>query len=427
MLVPYAISSSHLYEFRSLSVGGLEGPSVVLAALSKRNTKLEQLDENAREVLEEQVVVGSVLLNPRLESLVLDQGNIGGKHHEGLGGLVLELLGAVPLLLGPLLIKKEAVEVVGHNGRGEGPRTLVARSGGVASADGVATAEGDNLSVVEAHAVEDVTQVLGALAGVGQTAIGGAGSSVGIATARSVRDVGSQHLLDGADTAKDPEIGVGDPGVLGCSKLLALGMGPTWNPAKRLTLDRLEEVTSSNQTGVGTVSALGSKSHGGTVAATGLGLLVIGAAAVPCETHQHGAIAAIVIVLDLQAAGNVVVDLLVVGLGGNEAAGRGRGTRGEEPDTQTSGGGSETEVDNRVGLLLGLRRVEAAALLAESLSRSSSEGAGSGAGCHAGKLTGRGGHLEDDTSKEVSDVVNGRASEGSIWAWGSSRVKSPRA
>lgn len=414
MLVPHAISSSHLYEFRSLSVGGLEGPSVVLAALSERDTELEQLDENAREVLEEQVVVGSVLLNPRLESLVLDQSKIGGKHHEGLGGLVLELLGAVPLLLGPLLLKKEAVEVVGHNGRREGPRTLVARSVGVASANGVATAKGDNLSVIETHAVEDVTQVLGALAGVGQTAIGGAGSSVVIATARSVRHDGSQHLLDGADTAKDPEIGVGDPGVLGCSKLLALGTGPTWNPAKRLTLDRLEEVTSSNQTSVGTVSALGSESHSGTVATTGLGLLVVGAAAVPCETHQHGAIAAIIIILDLQTAGDVVVDLLVVGLGGNEAAGRGRGTRGEVPDTQTSGGGSETEVDNGVGLLLGLRGVEAAALLAESLSRSSSEGAGSGAGCHAGKLTGRGGHLKDETSNKVSEVENGQASEGFI-------------
>lgn len=117
----------------------------------------------------------------------------------------------------------------------------------------------------------------------------------------------------------------------------------------------------------------------------------------PCETHQDGAIAAIIIVLDLQAAGNVVVDLLVVGLGGDEV-GRG-GARGEVPDTQTSGGGSDTEVDNSVGLLLGLRGVEAAALLAESLSRSSSEGAGSGASCHAGKLTGRGGHLKDDTSK----------------------------
>lgn len=354
MLVPYAISSSHLYEFKSLGVGGLEGPSVVLAALSERNTELEQPDENGGEVLEEQVVVGGVLLNPGLESLVLNQDNIGGKHHEGLGGLVLVLLGAVPLLLGPLLIKKEAVEVVGHNGRGEGPRTLVARSGGVASANGVATAEGDNLLVVESHAVEDVTQVLGTLAGVGQTAVGGAGSSVVIATARSVRDDGSQHLLDGADTAKDPEIGVGDPGVLGCSKLLASGIGPTWNAAKRLTLDRLEEVTSSNQTSVGTVSALRGKSHSGTVAATGLGLLIVGTAAVPCETHQDGAIAAIIIVVDLQAAGNVVVDLLVVGLGGDEAAGRGRGTGSEVPDTKTSGGGSKTEVDNRVGLLLGL-------------------------------------------------------------------------
>jgi hypothetical protein len=296
----------------------------------------------------------------------------------------------------------------------------------VASADGVATAKSDNLSVIKAHAAEDVTQVLGALAGIGQTAVRSAGSGVVITTARSVRDNGSQHLLDSADTAEDPEVGVGDPGVLGYGKLLALDMARICYTAERLTLDRLEEITSSNQTSVGTVSALGSKSHSSAVAATGLGHLVVGAAAVPCETHQDRAVAAIIIILDLQATGDIVVDLLVVGLGGDEAAGSSRGTRSEVPDTKTSGGGGKTKVYDRAGLLLGLRRVETAALLAESLSGGGSKGAGGGAGCHTGKLTGRRGHLNDDTRDKVSDCVNGRAREGTIWAWEGSLIKSPK-
>lgn len=196
-------------------MGGLEAPSAVLAALSKGNAELEEAENDGGEVLEEQVVVGSVLLNPRSEGLVGGQDVVSGEHHQGLGGLVLELLGAVPLLVLPLLLQQELVEVVGQHGGREGPRTLIARSVGVASANGVATAEGDNLAVVEAHAVEDVTQVLGALAGVGETAIGSASSSLTVTAARSVRDNGAVHLLDGADTAEDPEIRVGDPGVLG--------------------------------------------------------------------------------------------------------------------------------------------------------------------------------------------------------------------
>lgn len=115
-----------------------------------------------------------------------------------------------------------------------------------------------------------------------------------------------------------------------------------------LTLDRLEEVTSSNQTGVGTVVALGSESHGSTVTATSLGLLVVGTAAVPCKADQDGAVAAIIIV-GVEALGDVVVDLLVIGLGGDKGLGRGRGTRGEVPDTETTGGGSSTKVQERGG------------------------------------------------------------------------------
>lgn len=59
-----------------------------------------------------------------------------------------------------------------------------------APAEGVCTAECDNLLVVEAHPVEDVPQVGGTLGGIGQAAVGGAlGLIVHILPARPPLDV----------------------------------------------------------------------------------------------------------------------------------------------------------------------------------------------------------------------------------------------
>src|SRR5689334_16656818 len=71
----------------NLSVDGLEGPP--LGALGERHAQLKELGDDGREVLEEEVVVGGVLLHPLLELLVLDKGHVGGKHHQALGLLVL--------------------------------------------------------------------------------------------------------------------------------------------------------------------------------------------------------------------------------------------------------------------------------------------------------------------------------------------------
>ena len=87
----------------------------------------------------------------------------------------------------------------------------------MAAAESVSTAEGNDLLIVEAHSVEDVTDVLGALGSIGKTAVGSAGREVTVSTAGPVRNLRSQHLLDGADTTEDPEIRVGDPGELLCS------------------------------------------------------------------------------------------------------------------------------------------------------------------------------------------------------------------
>lgn len=74
-----------------LSPSGLESPSAALGAGSKGDAELEETEDDGGEVLEEEVVVLGVLLDPGLELLVLDKSHIGGKHHQGLGGLVLVL------------------------------------------------------------------------------------------------------------------------------------------------------------------------------------------------------------------------------------------------------------------------------------------------------------------------------------------------
>lgn len=202
-------------ESTNLGVDGLEDPA--LSVLLEGNTELEELDNDVGEVLEEELIVGGVLLNPLLELLVLDEGHVGGKHHEGLGLLVLKLLGAVPLLPLPLLVEEELVVVVGQNGGGEGPGTIEAGAVGVAAAESVSTGKSNDLLVVEAHAVEDVAEMVLGLGGIGKTTIGSAGSDVTVLTAGAVGNLGAKHLLDGADTGKNPEIGVGDPWELGCS------------------------------------------------------------------------------------------------------------------------------------------------------------------------------------------------------------------
>lgn len=205
---------------KSLSVGGLEDHLLILGTLGEGNAELEELDDHSGEVLEEEIVVGGILLDPGLELLVLDESHVGGKHHEGLGLLVLILLGAIPLLPLPLLVEKELVVVVGQDGGGEGPGAVVTAAVGMAASKGVGTRQSDDLLVVEAHAVEDVAEVVLALGSIGETAIRSAGSDIPVGATRAEGDVGAQHLLDSADAGKNPEIRVGDPGKLGYCQML---------------------------------------------------------------------------------------------------------------------------------------------------------------------------------------------------------------
>lgn len=278
--------------------GALEDPPLVLGVL-EGHTKLEESNNRVGEVLEESIVILGVQLSVLPEALVLDNLHIGGQHHERLGLDVLELLGAVPLLVRPLLFDQQLEVVVGQRGGAEGPGAIVAGAVRVAAAERVGAGQRNHGAVVEAHAAEDGADVAAVLGCVGEAAVGCAEGKVAVAAARAVRDLGALHLLDGGDAAQDPEVRVADPGEGG--------------------LDGLEEVAGGLQTGVGAMVALGSEAHGGAVGTAGAGQLVVGAGGVPCETKQDRAVAAvIVVVVLLEQLGDVVVGLLVVLEAGDE-------------------------------------------------------------------------------------------------------------
>ena len=231
---------------QGLDVHSLEGPPLVLGTLGEGDAQLEQLGDDGRKVGEESVIILGVLLDVRLELAVLDERIVGRQHHERLGRLVLVLfptalvsgvpsgdtdksilgcfiffltylLGAVPLLPLPLLVQQEGVVVVGEDGGGEGPGTLETAAIAMAAAEGVCSSERDDLLVVEAHAVEDASEVVLGLGSVRKTAVGSTGRNVLIGPAWAVGDLGAHHLLDGCDATEDPEIGVRDPWKLFCS------------------------------------------------------------------------------------------------------------------------------------------------------------------------------------------------------------------
>jgi hypothetical protein len=53
-----------------------------------------------------------------------------------------------------------------------------------------------------------------------EASIGCAGGHVLVESARSEGDSWALHFLDGADTAKNPKVGVGDPRELRCRQML---------------------------------------------------------------------------------------------------------------------------------------------------------------------------------------------------------------
>jgi hypothetical protein len=91
----------------------------------------------------------------------------------------------------------------------------------VATTQGVSTAQCNDLLVIEAHSVENISQVLVSLASIWEASIRCAGSNILVQSAGSVWDGRALHFLDSNNTSKDPKVRMGDPWELFCYELSA--------------------------------------------------------------------------------------------------------------------------------------------------------------------------------------------------------------
>lgn len=85
------------------------------------------------------------------------EGRYRGEHHEIATVGVLVLKGALPVLFDPLCLDQQPEILVGEGGGRASPGASVSATVYVATAEGVRTEECDNLLVVEAHAVENLS------------------------------------------------------------------------------------------------------------------------------------------------------------------------------------------------------------------------------------------------------------------------------
>ena len=109
------------------------------------------------------------------------------------------------------------------------------------AAEHMRAAQRHDLLIIEAHAIENVAQVLRALRCVGQTTVWRAVLVGLVDAARSERDLRTLHLLDRDDGRELPQIGIAQ---------------------RRMTLlDWFKKAARHIETGVGAVLRLGSKAH----------------------------------------------------------------------------------------------------------------------------------------------------------------------
>ena len=210
----------------------------------ERHTQLKQSTQHLAEILEKQLIILGVLLDPAPKHLVLHQRHVRRQHHQALGALVLVLLRTFPGTHVPFVgLKEETVVVVCYNGGGVCPGAFEAGTVGVAAAEGVGAGEGDDFVVGETcgelgcarreedrrqeacaltHAREDGPEVILRLRPIRQTSIRCTPAGIAVGAARTPRHNRALHFLDGGHGGKGPEVGVRDPG--------------------KLLLDRLEKV-----------------------------------------------------------------------------------------------------------------------------------------------------------------------------------------
>ena len=182
---------------------------------ARGGTQRQQPRIRGGEVPEEGFLVSGVELGERPEVRVGLECDVGGQHHQ-LASLhvgVLEL--SVPLAGFPGVVDEVPEVLVIESQRRSGPLAVVSRPHEVASPERVRAGERDDVPVGHTHTVEDVTEVGGALGGVGQAAVRGATRSVAVVgPAERVRDVGSTRELDGQGTRQGEDVSLGHVRVL---------------------------------------------------------------------------------------------------------------------------------------------------------------------------------------------------------------------
>ena len=193
----------------------------ILLFTRERHAQFQQLNDNVPELGEEHLIILRIPLHMFLLVLVVLQRLIRRQHHQALTPCILKLLRPIPPPHPPLLAQQQPIIIIAHDCWAEAPGPLEPAAVGVAAAEGVGTAEGDDFAVVEAHTAEDSAQVGLLFGAVGEAAVGGAEAEVAVLAAGAPGDGGALHLLDGADAGEGPEVRVGDPGVFFWKRRLA--------------------------------------------------------------------------------------------------------------------------------------------------------------------------------------------------------------
>ena len=185
--------------------------------------QFKQRGEGLREVLEENLLIVGVEVNILAEAGILQKRDVRREHHELLRirVAVLKILASFPFdaALLPLGILEELEVQIVERRRRRGPWSHKARGICVATAKGMSSAEGDDLLVIETHAVEDIPQMANVLLGgavgrVGQPAVGSHITGAhGINTSGTPRDVRATQRLDGGHTSEGVEVSIADAGV----------------------------------------------------------------------------------------------------------------------------------------------------------------------------------------------------------------------
>lgn len=177
------------------------------------DAQFQELAKGFCKVIEEEILVLGVLLDPRAKRLILDKREVGWQHGQFLIEVLIdidELLDAIlQCLLLPVIIGHDLEVRVAEACRVGNPRAVEARSVHVHAPKVVCSAECDYLLIGKAHTVEDEANVVGTLCSVWKTTSGRKFAVVDIVcSASEPLDLGTSHLFQGHDSGQCPQVGI---------------------------------------------------------------------------------------------------------------------------------------------------------------------------------------------------------------------------